>query len=278
MSDYDPTLYEGTAQHYWARPPYAANLPDFLAQKLGLDGTGRLLDVGCGPGVLALLLADRFAEVIGIDPDAGMLSTADRNARNLGITNVRWIEARAEEIGSLNLGPVRLVTLGQSFHWTKREVVADLVYDILETGGGLALIGNNVKNGTPPAGPGLPMVPHDAIHALIQRYLGEERRAGGGVWAQGFREPDDEERHEAILARSKFGAAERFNLPGREDLIADIDQVIAYFFSMSFAAPGLFGDRREAFEADLRAELLALSPTGLLWDWPGDTEVILASR
>ncbi len=278
MSDYDPTLYEGSAQHYWARPPYAVSLPDFLAQKLGLDGSGRLVDAGCGPGILALLLADRFDDVVGIDPDAGMLSTADRNARNLGITNVRWFEARAEEIGSLNLGPVRLVTLGQSFHWTKREVVADLVYDILETGGGLALIGNNVKNGTPPAGPGLPMVPHDAIHALIQRYLGEERRAGGGVWAQGSREPDDEERHEATLARSKFGAAERFNLPGREDLIADIDQVMAYFLSMSFAAPGLFGDRREAFEADLRAELLALSPTGLLWDWPGDTEVILASR
>lgn len=278
MTDYDPTLYEGAAKYYWARPPYAASLPDFLAEKLGLDGSGRLLDAGCGPGVLALLLADRFEEVIAVDPDPAMLAEAARIAGARGIENVRWVQARAEEIDALGLGSFRLVTMGQSFHWTDRALVADVVYDILEPGGGLALIGHNVKNGTPPAGPGLPMVPHDAIHALIRRYLGEERRAGRGTWAQGFCEPAAEERHEAVLARSKFGAAEVFNLPGREDLIEDIDQVLAGFYSMSFAAPGLFRGRREAFEADFRAELLAISPTGRFWDWPGDTEVVLARK
>jgi SAM-dependent methyltransferase len=278
VSEYDPTLYEGAAQHYWARPPYAASLPGFLSEKLGLDGKGRLLDVGCGPGVLALLLVDRFEEVIGLDPDRGMLVEASRKATERGIANARWVEGRSEEIGTLGEGTFRLVTFGQSFQWTDRALVADLVYDFLEPGGGLALIGHNHTNGTPPAGPGLPMVPHDAIHALIRRYLGEERRAGRGTWAPGFREPAVEERHEAFLARSKFGESETFNLPGRDDLVQDIDQVLASFSSMSFATPGLFGDRRAAFEVDFRDELLALSPTGLFWDWPGDTEVILARR
>jgi hypothetical protein len=53
---------------------------------------------------------------------------------------------------------------------------------------------------------------------------------------------------------------------------------VAGFFSTSFAAPHLFGDRRGAFEADLRALLDARSPGGLFWDWPGDTEIMLARK
>ena len=76
---YDPTLYRGTAPYYArGRPPYSRALPVTLAAELGLDGAGRLLDVGCGPGVLAIELAGRFAEAIGLDPDADMLAEAAR--------------------------------------------------------------------------------------------------------------------------------------------------------------------------------------------------------
>jgi hypothetical protein len=54
--------------------------------------------------------------------------------------------------------------------------------------------------------------------------------------------------------------------------------VLAGFLSMSFAAPHLFGDRLGAFEADVRALLTERSPTGLFWDWPGDTEILLARK
>ena len=48
---YDPTIYQGSAAYYaQGRPPYARALVPTLATALGLDGTGRLLDVGCGPG------------------------------------------------------------------------------------------------------------------------------------------------------------------------------------------------------------------------------------
>src|SRR5689334_8056884 len=65
---YDPTIYQGAAVHYRpGRPPYSPRLEDVLTQELGLDGTGRLLDGGCGPGVLTVRLADLFDEVIGLD-------------------------------------------------------------------------------------------------------------------------------------------------------------------------------------------------------------------
>jgi cyclopropane fatty-acyl-phospholipid synthase-like methyltransferase len=41
-----------------------------LTQEAGLDGNGRLLDVGCGPGVLTVRLAHLFRQVVGLDPDA----------------------------------------------------------------------------------------------------------------------------------------------------------------------------------------------------------------
>jgi cyclopropane fatty-acyl-phospholipid synthase-like methyltransferase len=51
-----------------------------LRYELVLDGTGRLIDVGCGPGSVALLLAPLFEEVVGVDPDTGMIAAAETEA------------------------------------------------------------------------------------------------------------------------------------------------------------------------------------------------------
>ena len=66
--------------------------------------------------------------------------------------------------------------------------------------------------------------------------------------------------------------------PGRADVVRDVDGVLAGYLSMSYAAPHLFGDRLDAFEADVRALLTERSPSGLFWDWPGDTEILLAPK
>jgi hypothetical protein len=66
--------------------------------------------------------------------------------------------------------------------------------------------------------------------------------------------------------------------PGRADIVQDIDGVLANYLSTSFAAPHLFGDRLNAFTADVRGELQTRSPDGRFWDWPGDTEILLARR
>lgn len=270
---YDPTIYQGCAAYYAAgRPPYARALAATLAAELGLDGAGRLLDVGCGPGVLALELAHLFGEVLGLDPDAEMLGQAARRAAAAGLGHIRWVRGLAEQLPALGLGTFRLVTFGQSFHWTAREQVAQALYDMLEPGGALALLDHAPEGRPRPPAPPHPPIPHEAIRALIERELGPRRRAGRGF------APARGERHEQVLARTRFGAPRRLLVPGRPDLLQDIDGVVANYFSMSFAAPHLFGERRAAFEAELRAELAARSPSGLFWDWPGDTEILLVRR
>jgi SAM-dependent methyltransferase len=272
-SEYDPTIYRGTAAYYTrGRPPYSRTLAATLAAELGLDGSGCMLDVGCGPGVLAIELTDHFSQVAGLDPDAEMLAEAARRAAEAGITNIRWVQARGEQIPTLNLGTFKLVTFGQSFHWTDRDQVADAVYDILEPGGALALISHAHAGRPQPAGPGYPPIPHETIRAIMERYLGTRRRAGQGFATWSF------ERFEDTLARARFDAPRRLFAPGRPDIVRNIDEVLANYFSMSYAAPHLFGEQRADFEADICAELAQHSPSGLFWDWPGDTEILLARK
>ena len=79
VSERNPDLYTGAARYYTqGRMAYPPEIAERLTELLGLDGTGRLLDVGCGPGSLTLLFADRFASAVGVDADAGMLAEARR--------------------------------------------------------------------------------------------------------------------------------------------------------------------------------------------------------
>jgi SAM-dependent methyltransferase len=273
MSSYDPTIYQGTAAYYTrGRPPYARTLAAVLAGEAGLDGMGRMLDVGCGPGILTVELAGHFEQSIGLDADAEMLAEGARRAAEAGVASIEWIQARGEDIPTLGLGTFKLVTFGQSFHWMDRERVAEAVYDLLEPGGALALIGHTVEGRPKPEGPGHPVIPHEAIRVLLERYLGPRRRAG-----QGFASWSDE-RHEGILARTRFGMPRHVHAPGRADIVRNVDEVLANYFSMSYAAPHLFGDRLAEFEAAFHAELAQHSPSGLFWDWPGDTEIVLAVK
>src|SRR5687768_84255 len=97
--EWDETLYRGSAPFYvQGRPPYAPALADALAARLALDGHGRLLDVGCGPGVLALALAPFVDEAVGLDPDPEMLAEAAQRAAAVGVINARWVRARGEDL------------------------------------------------------------------------------------------------------------------------------------------------------------------------------------
>jgi SAM-dependent methyltransferase len=259
--------FAGAAAYYVrGRPPYSPALPAVLRDELGLDGTGRLLDVGCGPGVLTVWLADLFADAAGLDPEPEMLDEARRRAAAAGRPDIGWIEGTAEDIGRLEVAPCRTVTFGQSFHRTDRPRAADAVYGVLEPGGAIVLVSHAVEGRLRPPSPGPPPIPHEAIRELIARYLGPPPVSAPG------------ERWEESLRRTRFGEPRLVYAPGVPDYVRDEDSVVANVFSMSTSAPPLFGARRDVFEAELRALLRAESPTRFFWDWPGDTEIVLAVR
>jgi SAM-dependent methyltransferase len=270
---YDPTIYEGAAAYYRpGRPPYSPQLETVLAEEVDLDGSGRLLDGGCGPGILTVRLAHLFEEAVGLDPDSAMLGEGRRAAEGQGITNIHWVQALAEDLPDSAPGPYRLVTFGQSFHWTDEARVAETVYDLLEPGGSLALIVHTVEGRPTPPSPGPPPIPHAEIKALVEKYLGPVRRAG-----QGFA-PVRIHLFEDILARTRFGEPQSVFAPGIPDLVRSSESVLSGYLSMSSSAPHLFGDRVDDFAREVRDLLRSRSPEGIFWDWPGDTEIILARK
>ncbi len=266
--------YREAARYYGARPPYSAELRPRLLALLGWDRTGRLLDVGCGPGIVALELAQCFAEVVGLDPEDEMLAEARRVAPSPASAMVRWVRGRAEEIPALGLGHFDAVTFAQSFHRTERKAVADIVHDLLVPGGALLLIHHETVHGlepltpAPPVHPPHPLVPHAVIRDVLVRYLPQDDRAAG----------PKPERHETLLAHTRFGPLERLVLPGRTHIVRTIDEVIDAYLGTALAAPERFGDRIGAFRAQLSDALRQHTTTGAFWWWPGDTEVLVARK
>lgn len=63
-------------------------------------GARRVLDVGCGTGSFALLLADDGLEVVGLDPASASLDVARRKS---GAERVRWIHVDATTLPPLQV-------------------------------------------------------------------------------------------------------------------------------------------------------------------------------
>jgi ubiquinone/menaquinone biosynthesis C-methylase UbiE len=83
-------LYEHRARHL--PPAVHAELIAYLPRH-----AARVLDLGCGSGVLALQLARCAPFVIGLDPSRTMVALARERQGALGRQNVAWVVARAEE-------------------------------------------------------------------------------------------------------------------------------------------------------------------------------------
>jgi SAM-dependent methyltransferase len=256
--EWDSTLFEGSAEYYVrGRLPYAPGFEAVLAAALGLDGRGRLLDVGCGPGTVTLPLAPWFEAVVGLDPDAGMLAEAARQGERLGVVNASWVTGRAEDLPA-GLGEFRVVSFAQSFHWMDRDLVAATARGMLAPGGALVHVSDAKEVPVELSPLPHPAPPHDWIGALIQAYLGPVRRAGQGTLAAGT--PDGED---AVLARAGFGRPERLVVPADQIVTRSVGDLMAWVFSLSYAAPHLFGDRLADFDRDLRALLRDTAPDGL---------------
>ena len=82
-----------------ARPPYGAAFFEAVAVQLGLDRSQRLLDVGAGPGILAIGFAPYCREVVGVDPEPAMVEAARAAAERAGVA-VSFVEGRFEDVAA----------------------------------------------------------------------------------------------------------------------------------------------------------------------------------
>ncbi len=260
---WDPSLYSGSADYYAAgRMPYPSSVVWTLRDTLGLDGTGRLLDVGSGPGTLTIPLAGFFAESVAVDADADMIEAGRSTAESLGLKSVSWHALRAEELPA-DLGRFQVITFAQSFHWMDQATVARTVAGMLEQGGSVVHLGATTDKGTgetPRTSLHYPKPPWDEINELVRDYLGTKKRAG-----QGVRPTESFGTEREVFAAAGFGAPQSIEVPHNFARVRTINEIVAAVYSLSYSAPHLFGDRKDEFEAELRELLASRSALGGLF-------------
>jgi SAM-dependent methyltransferase len=249
-------LFAGTAPWYRRfRPPYAPEAFAHVIDAFRLDGTGRLIDLGCGPGILSVPLSAHVESVLALDPDEGMLAEGRAYAAEQGRTNITWTPARAEEI-SPALGRFRCAVFGQSLHWMDRDLVFARLWEMVEPGGGFALINPGRQR---------PIESWETLtEPIVRKHL--------PPWEPPQRNP--ERTHEPALARSPFTIEE--DVEYAMDIERDADGVVGYYWSTSGAGHRRLGAKAAAFEADVRAVLGAHYPPR--WTETVTTGVIIGRR
>jgi hypothetical protein len=150
------------------------------------------------------------------------------------------------------------MTFAQSFHWVDRRQVAAVARDMLDSGGALGHVQATTHQGVEGTEPlPYPRPPRAGIEALIQSYLGRVRRAGRSTMPQGTATDED-----GVLRAAGFVRPDRVMVPAGRLSERTEDDIVASVYSLSSAAPHLFGARLPNFENDLRSLLRDVSPAG----------------
>ena len=245
-------LFASTAWYYAQyRPTYGERALEFLQERFALSSDSKVLDLGSGPGTIAIPLAEYVGEVVAIDPNEEMIAEGKAEAERIGADNVDWVIGSDEDIDD-NSGPFTVTTIGRAFHWMDQERTLERLYPITEPGGGLVLVGEGDWVWSPSKNW------QRVVKRTVQDWLGEERRAGD----DSFDPP--EKRYEQMICESEFSGPRKTEFTFKRSW--DVDSVVGYLYSTSYCSPSLVGDQKAEFESDLRERLADFDEDGLVQD------------
>jgi SAM-dependent methyltransferase len=191
-----------------------------------------VLDLGCGPGLLALAFAPFAAEVVAMDPEPEMLAkVAEQAFRNVAPRQGSSYDLAPE------LGPFRLTTMGRSFHWMDRADTLRRLDELIEPGGAVALFHTSH-----------PDVPDNAWTVQFKEL---RRRYGDDEESRVRHRPPGWVSHEAVLLNSTFSHLEVAGIieQRRVQAASLVDRAL----SMSGTSPERLGGRMEAFTQEIAA-------------------------
>lgn len=143
-SDHEHRIVEQFSR--WAKP--FADLPlhadgDGMAKTLAACDLGpqmRVLDVACGPGIVACALAPYAGQVTGIDLTPAMIEQAGQRQRTLKLDNMNWQVGRATALPFTDASFDRVVTRYSLHHMTDPLAVLTEMRRVCRPGGKIIVI------------------------------------------------------------------------------------------------------------------------------------------
>jgi ubiquinone/menaquinone biosynthesis C-methylase UbiE len=241
VPDFPDDAFSGTARAYADyRPPYPQALLNDLLTRTGHGADSRLLDLGCGPGRVALAMARHFRETWAVDPEQEMIEEGRRRTPDDLARRLRWIRSRAEDLRA-DQGSFRLVTIGEAFHRMNQRSVAGQVLRWLVPGGWLAILWyEHIWQGAEDW--------KRRVTEVLSRYkkTGPSPAKGEAPWRKFMS-------FEEVLRATGFQNVRQREF--REPRLWQTEQLIGYLYSVSVYSRRMLGDRVDDFEVDVRRAL-----------------------
>jgi SAM-dependent methyltransferase len=232
--------FESTVAFYdLYREPYSPEFFAEVAARLRFDRTERLLDIACGPAMLAIGFAPYVASCVGVDPEPGMLAAARELAEEAGV-RLELIESRFEDLPP-SVGIFQIATVGRALHWLDRETAPLLIARLIASGGYMLVCGALSLQ-----------APENPWAAALR----DIRRA----WSDDTDHPYNHTDVDAWFANTPFRKLEEISVTYHHRVT--VDSLIGRALSMSTTSPAALGDRRAGFEAALRAALEPFAENG----------------
>ncbi|MGD0189658.1 MAG: class I SAM-dependent methyltransferase [Rhizomicrobium sp.] len=245
-STFEPRRFRANVPYYARyRLDYPESLIKWVAAIVGLEPGDRVMDLGCGPGLLAIPLTQLGMAVTAIDPEPEMLAALRAAAAQQHV----WLDVREGSSFAMpaDLGCFRLVTMGRSFHWMDRIATLRMLEACVAPEGAVAFFHDRH--------------PRTAENGW-RRLLHEVSNAYGRLHSPHVREIEKSNyrTHESLLMDSAFSRVESVGVFVRRELTPD--DIVGLGFSLSSTSPDKLGARAAEFEKELREGLAKLDPDG----------------
>lgn len=240
--------FASTAELYAQfRPPYPAEFFQAVAQRLALAKQHALIDLGTGPGPLALGFAPFAGRVVGVDPEPKMLAAARAAAARAG-ANLTFVEGRAEDLPA-DVGGFDVVTIGRALHWMDHGALGPLFARLVARGGAIVVCAS--------------FSVHDGRNSWLADYNAARRTwADSGLLVDADKGAQIHRNVADVLGPAGFGVVDTVRVETTHEVSArDLAWRVLTFSSSS---PAALGDRVDAMLADIEARLLPFSREGTL--------------
>jgi SAM-dependent methyltransferase len=223
------------------RPPYPAEFFHTGAGKLGVSKQAALIDLGTGPGLLALGFAPYVGRIVGVDPEPAMLALA-RQAAERQRQHFTLIEGKAELLGD-DVGRFDVVTIGRALHWMDRDSIAARLPQLVTPEGVIVVCASGSVR--------------DDRNPWLDSY-NEVRR----FWSGGGDGSRNREALAAVLSASPLKLIDEIAVETSHEI--SVDDLARRVLTFSTSSPAVLGDKTEAMLRDVRERLLPLSHDGML--------------